>query len=148
VMSLGVGRDLGFDTTPLLKWCAQGIVDASRAFSGAPWLIGLYTLPTLKNEGGSVRWFNDWNEVKGAYSNPNYLTSTGTDGVMYDFRTWVNGRGMTEATLEHGYPLISAAATSYIGTALTPVELQIFYDKEVRQAAAFNLNPKWAIRPR
>jgi hypothetical protein len=146
VMSLGVARDLGFDTTHLLKWAAQGAADASRAFAGAPWLVGLYTLPTLKNDGGRIRWFNDWNEIKTAYSNPNYLTSTGTDGVMYDFRLWVSAMG--NASLEHGYPLLSAAATSYIGTALTPIELQTFYDKEVRQAAAFSLNPKWAIRPR
>jgi hypothetical protein len=130
ILSLGRGRELGFDTVPLLKWNATLMETMSDEFNGQPWIAGAYHIPFVDT------------------SNRFYPTWAASVAAMGSAAGKLETHFKASIDLEQGYSQLASSASSVLKPYYKNQAVDQFFAQNVRNISDYKLNPKWAILPR
>jgi hypothetical protein len=129
IYALGRGQELGYKTDALLGFVGQSIVGQLSDPEYNPYLVSLYTLPSL-NE--SEQWYTSWKDVKAQY----------VENIDYKDRFQ-----KSMADTEHGYGVIARTAAAMAAQLPNGNAAWGWMNKNTDNTY-FVKNPKWAIIPR
>jgi len=136
LFALGHARDLGFATDALIAWLGTNLIDQLTDPDFDPCLVAAYRNPVVRetdnNYFGQGR-AHPWADVRSAYA-PRFDACVFFEQNVRD--------------VEHGYALMAMSAAAQLRDLPRADRAWRFVEQNIRTAAPFASNPKWAIVPR